>query len=236
MSTNLIKKSLYEQGFTLVELSIVIIIIGFLIAGIAAGNSLIKQTALNTIISESSEYITALNVFKSRYNSYPGDFADANSYWPTAVSGDGDGLVEWFIESQDVWNQLVLAGILSKTVLSVSDEYMINARFKGTIWKVESQSDQIYTVLPNTRNSLGIQSIAGAPLYFITGNEAYNIDQKTDDGIPSNGKVQTFNLTECVKRADGVTNADYTYNSTQTLYNLAQTTPEGCYRIVFYLD
>ena len=33
------------QGFTLVELSIVIIIIGFLIAGISAGQSLVKQAA-----------------------------------------------------------------------------------------------------------------------------------------------------------------------------------------------
>ncbi len=40
------------EGFTLVELSIVIIIIGFLIAGISAGNSLIKQAKFNAVINE----------------------------------------------------------------------------------------------------------------------------------------------------------------------------------------
>lgn len=38
-------------GFTLVELSIVIIIIGFLIAGVSAGSSLIKQAETNAVIT-----------------------------------------------------------------------------------------------------------------------------------------------------------------------------------------
>ena len=79
------------DGFTLVELSIVIIIIGFLIAGIAAGKSLIRQTKLNSIITESQMYILAINTFKDRYSYYPGDLPNAEAYWPTTNSGGGDG-------------------------------------------------------------------------------------------------------------------------------------------------
>ena len=59
------------QGFTLVELSIVIIIIGFLISGISAGQSLIQQAKLNSVITEFMEFDTALQAFKIRYNYLP---------------------------------------------------------------------------------------------------------------------------------------------------------------------
>ena len=51
-------------GFTLVELSIVIIIIGFLIAGISGGKSLIEQAKLNSVISELQKYQLIYNNFQ----------------------------------------------------------------------------------------------------------------------------------------------------------------------------
>ena len=53
------------QGFTLVELSIVIIIIGFLIAGISAGNSLIKQAEISRAINDLQSIKMAVGQFKS---------------------------------------------------------------------------------------------------------------------------------------------------------------------------
>lgn len=103
------------QGFTLVELSIVIIIIGFLIAGIAAGTSLVQQAALNSVIVEAQTYLAAFNTFKSRYSYYPGDFPYASSYWPNTVNGNGDGLIQYPDENQGVWEQLNADKIISLT-------------------------------------------------------------------------------------------------------------------------
>ena len=75
------KRQIKARGFTLVELSIVIIIIGFLIAGISAGQSLIKQASLNTIINEVTNYRAALNEFVTKHGALPGDFKDGYAYW-----------------------------------------------------------------------------------------------------------------------------------------------------------
>ena len=63
----------FKQGFTLVELSIVIIIIGFLIAGISAGTSLIRQAGLSSVITDLTNYKMAVNMFKDKYGGLPGD-------------------------------------------------------------------------------------------------------------------------------------------------------------------
>ena len=73
MTKNLIKKSIYKQGFTLVELSIVIIIIGFLIAGVSAGISLIKTTQLNSGITDYQQFQLAYTSFVDRYKAVSGD-------------------------------------------------------------------------------------------------------------------------------------------------------------------
>ena len=54
-----------KNGFTLVELSIVIVIVGLIIAGVTSGNVLVKQAKLRTVISQFNEYTAAMNSFKS---------------------------------------------------------------------------------------------------------------------------------------------------------------------------
>src|SRR5258708_1954073 len=104
----IIKKSqnVSAQGFSLVELSIVIIIISFIIAGIAAGTSLIYQASINSVITDLQSTQTSYNNFILRYNAIPGDFANAASYWANCTSttgtnidcnGNGNRLVDYSI-------------------------------------------------------------------------------------------------------------------------------------------
>jgi prepilin-type N-terminal cleavage/methylation domain-containing protein len=119
------KKKIKSQGFTLVELSIVIIIIGLLIAGISAGTSLINQASVNSVITDMQSYQTSYNNFILRYNSVPGDFANAFSYWGATVcsdtntncNGNGNSLIEpgaaGADESVKAWKHLALANMIS---------------------------------------------------------------------------------------------------------------------------
>ncbi len=93
-----------QSGYTLVELSISIIIIGLLIGAITAGTTLMQQAEVRTIIADLRNFQTYYSTFKTTYDAVPGDFKAADTYWSgttchatvsTACNGDGDNLIRW---------------------------------------------------------------------------------------------------------------------------------------------
>lgn len=80
-----------NSGFTLLELSIVIVIIGLIVAGISAGQSLVRQAQLRQFTSNINQYKVAINSFTLQYDALPGDMDNTTSYWPTASTADGNG-------------------------------------------------------------------------------------------------------------------------------------------------
>lgn len=111
-----------NKGFTLVELSIVLVILALLVAAVIGGQSLIRAAELRGVITDANLYITAINNFKQQYRYLPGDFNRATSYWadPDTAhglivhNGDGDGRVG--LASGDerfyAWQHLNLAGFV----------------------------------------------------------------------------------------------------------------------------
>lgn len=80
-----------RHGFSLVELSIVLVILGLLTGGILAGQSLIRAAELRSVASEHQRYVTATKSFQDKYFSVPGDMKNATSFWGAADGGDGLG-------------------------------------------------------------------------------------------------------------------------------------------------
>ena len=62
-----------KKGFTLVELAIVLVIIGLLIGGILAAQSMIQTARLQAQIRQINEFDIAVSNFVTKYNSIPGD-------------------------------------------------------------------------------------------------------------------------------------------------------------------
>ena len=70
-----------QQGFTLVELAIVLVIIGLVVGGVLAGQTLIRNAEIRSIINDRESIAGALTTFRSRFNALPGDMRDATRYF-----------------------------------------------------------------------------------------------------------------------------------------------------------
>ena len=88
-----------EAGFTLVELAIVMIIIGLLIAGVLKGQALIQNAQVTATVAQTKAIEAATTTFRDTYNALPGDITTPQTKLPTclalpcAAAGNGDGRI-----------------------------------------------------------------------------------------------------------------------------------------------
>lgn len=123
------------SGFTLIELSIVLVIIGLIVGGVLVGRDMIKAAALRQLGSQIESYNTAVQVFISKYNCLPGDCANGTEFFGTSsdgcpiasynthksgtCNGDGNGLLDVTLatnapdEGLRLWEMLAQAGLVA---------------------------------------------------------------------------------------------------------------------------
>jgi prepilin-type N-terminal cleavage/methylation domain-containing protein len=77
------------HGFTLVEMSIVLVILGLIAGGIISGQSLIRSSQLRSVSTDIARYSAAAENFRTKFGATPGDFKSAESYWGSATTCPG---------------------------------------------------------------------------------------------------------------------------------------------------
>jgi prepilin-type N-terminal cleavage/methylation domain-containing protein len=85
-----------KEGFTLIELSIVLVIIGLIVGAIFVGQDLVEAAAIRGQVSQIAKYDAAVNTFHLKYGGLPGDLtpqqASAFGFFArSGAFGDGDG-------------------------------------------------------------------------------------------------------------------------------------------------
>jgi prepilin-type N-terminal cleavage/methylation domain-containing protein len=80
-----------KQGFTLVELAIVIVIIGLLVGGVLQGAELIAASKRQAVQKWFTQMEAAYVLFKDKYKCIPGDCLKAQSYFGTSTTSSGSG-------------------------------------------------------------------------------------------------------------------------------------------------
>lgn len=197
-----------SRGFSLIELSIVLVIIGMMVGAVVGGRALVRQAELQAVIKEINGFKTIWNTFKMQYAAWPGDFKEASSYWSGAHNGDGNSNMLNTIpynEQFQAWEHLSLAEMLPGTYTGreTSDNYA-RVGVNSPPSKIKGGSYFIWTPDPNSAYgdqrlfgrggtgtaflNYGGENLARQPEKgIVTAAETKSLDLKMDDGNPGKG-------------------------------------------------
>jgi len=220
-----------RKGFTLVELSIVLVIIGLLIGGILVAQSMISTSKIEMSIRQIGQFDAAVANFKTKYNQVPGDsnlFSDPGNNNGSTNGEPTEEAFAWEHLSQGV--SLMTPQGKAYTGYDIYDGTIIPSAANCPTLAV-NQNPAGYNCLtieyPNYMNGVGRYRFqngtvsaqpADANLTLLPG-DALAIDLKIDDGNALSGVMNDYEFgsaltTDC---NDGGGN-----------YNTANTTVYSC--------
>lgn len=220
-----------RSAFSLIELSIVLIIIGLLIAGVTGGASLIKSSELRSVMGEARGYSVAVNAFYTQYNALPGDFNNTLAY---GNGGNSNNYIKYYdgtlSEGSNAWLQLKSIGAIDSvtattlTEATTSPTFGVNApasKIKASGWifsTISVAGTNNYVVLTGPVTAATSSSAAEADTLAsgaLAPADALSIDSKIDDGVATTG-----NVIGNVANAGNDATADATtcYNTTTAAY------------------
>lgn len=202
-----------QKGFTLVELSIVLVIIGLIIGGILKGQELIGNAQIKNVVSQSQSYQAAFISFRDKYNGLPGDLVNAqllipnctvaNTCSPTATGGDGNGIIGADVtaafngnvsaaaENLAFWQQLAAARFIGGVVLAPTG----TLAYGNQLPDAESGGGfQIVYEAVSGRHALRLAGATGVPAAgsgALRADQALQVDTVLDDGRPTTGTTFT---------------------------------------------
>jgi prepilin-type N-terminal cleavage/methylation domain-containing protein len=218
-----------NQGFTLIELSVVLVIVGLLVAGILIGQDMIKAAELRATLAQIEKYNTAANTFKVKYGYLPGDIPDpyASQFGfvargPDIGEGNGDGLIEGQISagSPNNFGTAVGGGETGVFWRDLSSANLVDGSFSVAI-STGLASSITLTTTPNISNYLPNTKIGnGNYIYAYSGGH-----QKGGGAWATNG-INYFGISAVTVLGNGAPKTDPALTVAQA-YNIDKKIDDG---------
>lgn len=205
-----------KSGFTLIELSIVLVIVGLLIGGILVARSMMETARIHSQVKQIQEYDIAVQNFLTTFNQLPGDCNSA--VCPNGVFyGDNDGKIEnenisWVSDYPSatasgelyvLFRDLSITGIIKDTFTSNATHFYNGAW--NTTFGIEQPKAAIgrggfqsagttvagiwWLLYASADKTTCCQNWNNYPQSPLTPAQALALDSKMDDGLPRNGNV-----------------------------------------------
>jgi prepilin-type N-terminal cleavage/methylation domain-containing protein len=100
-------------GFSLLEVSIVLIIMGVMAGAVLKGHELLERSKLTTVIEDFKQYTQAIILYQETYSALPGDDNSASTHFGSTVeNGNGNHIIDDHEESL-FWEHLSAAKLIS---------------------------------------------------------------------------------------------------------------------------
>lgn len=210
-----------RHGFSLIELSIVLIILGLVAGGALMGQNLIRNAELRNTVADLDRYTKGYVHFREKYHSVPGDMFDATDAWGIRAgttgrdatcyntqgsysgtcNGNGNNMVEPF-ERFLFWQHLARAELIEGRYTGASTDTTDYERTPGVNTPRLSLGQAYfisaeYLGTPTASDPQQFNVPFNANLFWIGDNvlkpeELWSIDRKIDDGRPASGTVRTL--------------------------------------------
>lgn len=208
-----------RTGFSLIEICIILVILALVVGAITAGRSMMRSAELRNVAISAENYITAMNVFRQKYNALPGDMPNATSLWgatdndPTACSttavttkttcnGNGNGRIEVGTGLEDgedirVWQHLRNAELTEPTACIPTPG--IGCLPESKMKNIVHYPNYVGTTVNSLTTFDGdyghaLVTMKHDEILFLPPIELWEIDKKIDDGKPAHGKLRIFVL------------------------------------------
>lgn len=188
------------QGFTLVEIAIVLVIIGLLMTGVLKGQELVTQARARNIANDLNSIEAAVYTYQDRYKALPGDDNRAQARWGLSASENGDR-----------------NGVLSSSNANGNDEtllFWLHLRKAGVITGDSSSAaapqNAVNGTTVATMNAAGFSGLVLCT-NALPGRIAETVDSQFDDGKPNSGTLRATG-------ANTGTSSGELAQTTQTVY------------------
>lgn len=172
-----------NEGFTLIEIAIVLVIIGLLLGGVLKGQEMITNAKIKSVTRDFDGVSAAIYAYQDRYRALAGDDPNANTRWGAGVvSGSGNGVLNcgWnstnnACEVRRFWQHLRNSNLIPGPTTGVTSYAQPTNSFNGII----GVEDTNY-------------GIAGTVICMngIDGANAAIIDTQLDDGVSNTGSLR----------------------------------------------
>jgi len=202
------------EGFTLVELAIVMIIIGLLVGGVIKGFQMVQNAKVKAIVSQLESIRASTQSFRDAYSALPGDLTNArdrvancndttfcqNGNADSVVGTPGDNTAAAHEgENIQYWKHLSLANLLGGVVYDADPDA---APLEYAVHFPESENKKggyqvFFRLADDFTNNHVIRlhstvdaTFSGTPgTYALTPSEIAQIDRTLDDSSPATGRI-----------------------------------------------
>lgn len=174
-----------SKGFTLIELSIALVIIGLLMGGVLKGQALIDNAKVKNMANDFRAIQTQVYAYQDKFKALPGDDGAAIDHLGTAAAnGDGDGVIEGAYnatsgETFQIWKHLRLAQLATGPVDTGAAAYL----------PVNSDGGRIGIQAGTVSSIVGLSGTYVVCSENVAGKFARQLDIMLDDGNTATGTM-----------------------------------------------